>query len=33
MALIMLGKILSSISDRDFGVSCVNEHMIERGKK
>ena len=30
MALIMLGKLLSSLSDRNFGASCFNEHMIEK---
>ena len=30
MALIMLGKLLSSLSDRNFDhASCFNEHMIE----
>ena len=30
MTLIMLGKLLSSISDRNVGTSCFNEHMIEK---
>ena len=30
MALIMLGKFLSSLSDRNFGPSCFSEHMIEK---
>ena len=28
MALIMLGKLLSTLSDRKFGPSCFSEHMI-----
>ena len=30
MALIMLGKLLSSLSDRKFGPSCFSERMIEK---
>ena len=30
MALIMLGKLLSSLSDRKFGPSCFSEHIIEK---
>ena len=30
MALIMLGKLLSSLSDRNLSASCFNEHMIEK---
>ena len=30
MALIVLGKLLSSLSDRKFGPSSFSEHMIEK---
>ena len=29
MALIMFGKLVSSISEGNFGASCFNEHMKE----
>ena len=29
MALIMFGKLISSISERNFGASCFSEHMKE----
>ena len=30
MALIILGKLLSSLSDRNVVASCFNEHMIKK---
>ena len=29
MALIMFGKLVSSIAEGNFGASCFNEHMKE----